>query len=116
MQRFQSLVRENPFCNAIFKSVSAADPCGFNRSFAKTPFATLLSVKGPVGFATGFNRSFAKTPFATSLSSFIDIPSLVGFNRSFAKTPFATSAFPLAEQAHFRVSIARSRKPLLQLL
>ena len=64
---FQSLVRENSFCNdgEIFNKEDIE--ISFNRSFAKTPSATFSSLILPSVSVVGFNRSFAKTPSTTHL-------------------------------------------------
>ena len=135
---FQSLVRENSFCNT--SSASRSSPY-LRVSIARSRkpllqpssvIACLLSallvsiarsrklllqpaaIAGCNRLDAGFNRSFAKTPSATTVSHRIHQAIAESFNRSFAKTPSATTGRPHMARLVGRVSIARSRKLLLQ--
>ena len=64
---FQSLIRENPFCNLGLSSSFNGMPERFQSLIRENPFCNK-----PLGYHTGpmlfsFNRSFAKTPSATMM-------------------------------------------------
>ena len=86
---FQSLIREKLFCNRAMLMVLPGIPLSFNRSFAKSSSATPMNKLASVPLPTAFNRSFAKSSSATDIVLNAGVDEL-------------------------GLSIAQSRKPLLQ--
>src|SRR5437660_2312516 len=78
---FQSLVRENPFCNLRQGMASASL------------------------FLPGFNRSFAKTPFATEAKACAEIAGISLFQSLVRENPFCNFSYGTSRHTHIMVSI-----------
>src|SRR5947209_1381274 len=65
-------------------------------------------------FLPGFNRSFAKTPFATEAKACAEIAGISLFQSLVRENPFCNLTNGASRRTPMLVSIARSRKPLLQ--
>src|SRR5579885_3044545 len=109
---FQSLSREKPFCHIARTLTTGLRIPGFNRSVAKSPFATSLRVWLCRLQSASFNRSVAKSPFATS-----SCPCPKGEESKFQslsrEKPFCHPLLLHRRVRFLLVSIAQSRKALL---
>ena len=86
-RQFQSLVRENSFCNPLLSRLQPLYPLVSIARSRKLLLQHLISLK-ILSILAGFNRSFAKTPSATIICHCLPLVCTIGFNRSFAKTLF----------------------------
>src|SRR5579883_3307326 len=88
---FQSLSREKPFCHTGPPSLAHPKFCTVSIAQSRKALLPRRTLEMPDQPDQGFNRSVAKSPFATDAGTGQTGKARARFNRSVAKSPFATS-------------------------